>query len=360
MQRLGAVCGIIAPALGKSSSRTTLADDPELPTLTRTARAWGPRWPGRNEWFWVRAGRALFDDYVRIYGRPDVVHAHCCWPAGILAHAIAKREGIPYLVTEHRTNFAEGSLRSWQRRAARQVLSLASARIAVSPQLGSIMVAQFPDEMTDWHFVPNVLSATFQDCLISPKDGTRPLTFLSVAHLGRRKNHDGLMRAFAKCFSGNARVRLEIVGEGGERRSLQELAGSLGIAAQVSLLGALPIDQVRRRMELADAFVLASKAETFGVVLIEALAAGLPIIATDCCGPDCIVRPENGLLVPPGSDGALAAALQEMAATIDRFDRHAIRADALARYAPEVVGQILLRLAESARQAPARPYSGMI
>ena len=80
-------------------------------------------------------------------------------------------------------------------------------------------------------------------------------------------------------------------------------------------------------MQAADAFVLSSAYETFGVVLIEALACGKPVVSTACGGPDYIVTEENGLLVPVGDTQALGAALEQMIRTIDRYDPFRLKQD---------------------------------
>jgi glycosyltransferase involved in cell wall biosynthesis len=85
-------------------------------------------------------------------------------------------------------------------------------------------------------------------------------------------------------------------------------------------------------MGRASIFALASVRETFGVVLAEAMAAGLPIVATDAGGPGDIVTPMTGLLVPPMNVNAFALALRQVRLEIDRYDRKAISAHASSQY----------------------------
>ncbi len=87
----------------------------------------------------------------------------------------------------------------------------------------------------------------------------------------------------------------------------------------------------------ADAFVLASRAETFGVVYIEAMAAGLPVIATDCGGPADFIRADNGLLIPVGDEKALADAMERMIRTRDSYDSAAIARGVRDRFSPAAV-----------------------
>ena len=108
-----------------------------------------------------------------------------------------------------------------------------------------------------------------------------------------------------------------------------------GIAEQVDFLGVLPSDQLRAMMDMADAFVLASDVESFAVVLIEAQAAGLPVVSTASGGPDHLVTAANGILIPPNDPAALRDALVQMRGQAASYDHAAIRAEALRLYGPE-------------------------
>ena len=155
------------------------------------------------------------------------------------------------------------------------------------------------------------------------------------------KGHDHLLRAFATHFRGDPGVRLRIGGDGPERWRLEALAAELGLEKQIDFLGWLGRDQVVREMQHANVFVLPSRYETFGVVLIEALACGKPVIATRCGGPERIVHDGNGILVSPESHTELADAMQRLRVTTSEFDSKAIRADCLTRFGEQrVIGQL--------------------
>jgi glycosyltransferase involved in cell wall biosynthesis len=131
-------------------------------------------------------------------------------------------------------------------------------------------------------------------------------------HVGRLIAHkavDVLVRAAA-----TAGVRLHVVGDGPERESLGELAASLG--AQVTFAGELQGDELAAAYAGADIFALASRRETWGVVVNEAAAAGLPLVLSDAVGAagDLLEDGANGLLVPTGDAVRLASALERLAA----------------------------------------------
>jgi glycosyltransferase involved in cell wall biosynthesis len=105
----------------------------------------------------------------------------------------------------------------------------------------------------------------------------------------------------------------------------------------VTFLGTLDRGSVVKEMQSADAFVLSSRHETFGVVLIEALACGLPVIATTCGGPECIVEPDDGLLVPPNDASALAGAMERMMVQRSLYSAVKLRERCLTRFGGKAV-----------------------
>jgi glycosyltransferase involved in cell wall biosynthesis len=146
------------------------------------------------------------------------------------------------------------------------------------------------------------------------------------------KRVDLLLRAFARAVSGGANAHLALVGDGETRGEFQRLASSLGMASRVRFLGyrrdLLPIAAA------ANAAILSSDNEGTPVWLIESGAAGLPAIATDVGGTANVVTAESGILVPPGDEEAMAAAIARLAD--DPAGRRAMgeraRAHVLARY----------------------------
>jgi glycosyltransferase involved in cell wall biosynthesis len=149
--------------------------------------------------------------------------------------------------------------------------------------------------------------------------------------------------AFAAAFRADSTAQLRLGGGGPLEPNLRRLAEKLGVSGQVNFLGVLSRDQILAEMSDCEAFVLPSHFETFGVVLIEALALGRPVIATRCGGPEFIVHAGNGLLVEPGDVDRLAAALSEMRANTQRYVPEELRRDVTERFGPD---QVAKRLAD--------------
>ena len=136
--------------------------------------------------------------------------------------------------------------------------------------------------------------------------------FISVGRLAKEKSFDTLLEAAAIVMRDHPEVRLAIVGGGLEERSLKKLARELGIAARVDFVGTVHYEEVPSYLKAADIFAFASTTETQGLVTMEAMAAGLPIVAVDATGThDAVTNGKEGLLTENNST-ALAQAMNQI------------------------------------------------
>jgi glycosyltransferase involved in cell wall biosynthesis len=142
--------------------------------------------------------------------------------------------------------------------------------------------------------------------------GGEPLQLVSVAAVHQGKGHDVLLRALAE--AGTTNWFLTCAGSLSRDRQTVErvhaLVGTLGLRDRVSLVGELDDAGLDAQLNAADLFVLATLQETYGMAVAEALARGLPVVATDTGVVRTLVGSEAGIVVPPGNVDALAGALQ--------------------------------------------------
>jgi glycosyltransferase involved in cell wall biosynthesis len=155
-------------------------------------------------------------------------------------------------------------------------------------------------------------------------DGRAADKVLCVASLQPKKGHADLVDAVALLAERRPGVSLELVGEGPERERIESRARERGVAARVRLLGARPAEEVRDRLARARAFALPSvrlpsgRMEGIPVALMEAMAAGVPVVATRLSGtPELVQDGVTGLLVEPHAPEALAAALERLLSDAD-------------------------------------------
>jgi 1,2-diacylglycerol 3-alpha-glucosyltransferase len=151
---------------------------------------------------------------------------------------------------------------------------------------------------------------------------------ISVGRLAPEKNWETLLQAFAKVYPEHPNLRLVLIGDGTAKESLQELASDLGIAERVTFTGSLPFEEVPAYLKAADAFSFASITETQGLVTIEAMAAGLPVVAVDGSGTrDIVEHGKQGYLVENDAD-ALAKGLHQLLSDpgqMKRFRHNALK-----------------------------------
>lgn len=288
--------------------------------------------------FILRAGEKIFQEYVANSGKPDIIHVHSAFPSGILANQLKKKYDIPYLITEHSSQIAKGSIRPWLKLLVSNVYHHADHRIVVSPKLGEMLETQYNKKFHTWSYIPNIVDQRFISFSgLNKCDSNPTFRFLNIGFLIEIKGQIDLIHAFAKGFQGNQNVELRIGGVGPMQRDLEQLVEDLDIQAQVVFLGQLSREQVLNEMQLADVFVLSSHFETFGVVLIEALACGKCVVATACGGPECIVNKQNGLLVSTHNPDELAVAMQQIRRSYSSYNPTEIRNDCLARFGESVV-----------------------
>lgn len=235
----------------------------------------------------------LYKEVVKKEGKVDVIHAQSSLWGGISAAYVAKKYNIPLVITEHSSVKRGQYVReSYYKRIVNSYKS-SDAIIAVGNGLKKEI-----EELTnrkDIKVIGNLVDLSLFN-IRNIKRENNEFIFFSVAFLEGEKGLDTLIKAFSMRFK-NEKVRLVIGGDGSQREWLESIAKSEGIENQVTFTGALSREEVASWMNKCDAFVLPSRYETFGVVYIEALASGKPVIGTFNGGAEDIVTKDVGILV---------------------------------------------------------------
>jgi glycosyltransferase involved in cell wall biosynthesis len=278
--------------------------------------------------------------------RPGIVHAHTAWPDGAAAVNLADRLGWPLFVTEHASFVDRLITDPTLRERYAGVLGRATRFFAVGEMLAGELRAAFPEHATKVEVLSNAVPVD----LFRPEPLANRVAdqLLFVGYWKASKGLETLLRAVALAREARPTVTLRLVGrtaDAAEERGWRALATELGIADGVTFDSARDRAGVADAMARASIFVHPSPRETFGVVAVEALASGLPVVATDSGGVTEILGSEPdglGAIVPPNDPAALAAAI---VATLERrewFDPAALRASVERRYGSAFVVERLL------------------
>ena len=163
------------------------------------------------------------------------------------------------------------------------------------------------------------------------------INIVSVGRLAPPKKMDDLLRGLSQCTMPKEKWQLTIVGGGSLEAPLKALTKELRLEDNVIFTGMVSHEEVCRIMSESDFFALASGYETFGVVFIEAMSYGLPVLGTRCGGPETIINKNNGLLVDNGDIDGLVKALDTMMKTYMYYSPEAIKAEVKAKYSPKAI-----------------------
>jgi glycosyltransferase involved in cell wall biosynthesis len=279
---------------------------------------------------------------------PELIHAHV-YAAAVPGAMVATRAGIPLVLTEHFSGVALRSLSRVEARKARYACEHAARVLPVSRYLQEAIKGYGID--VPFEVVPNVVDTS----LFRPAEGKKKAEdegrrLLFVGNLDRMeyKGFPTLVQALVRLNERRRDWRLDVIGTGSERRRYETSVGALGLVGQVTFHGAQMKPVIAQMMRVADLLVAPSRMETFGAVVAEALASGLPVVSTSVGGIPELVDDRSGRLVSPDDPAALAETLDATLEDLDTFDGRAIAAAARDRYGLEVVGKQLDRIYASA------------
>ena len=280
----------------------------------------------------------LYKEIIKREGKIDIIHCQSSFWAGISAYYISKKYNIPLIITEHTSIKKAYYLKESYKPYILDSYKKADKLIAVGNGLKNELIKL--TNRDDILVIPNLIPI---DNFSIKENNNREFTFFSLAFLEGEKGMDTLIKAFNEGFK-NTNTRLIIGGEGSQKEELIKLTKTLGITDKVSFLGALTREEVSYNMRECDAFVLASRYETFGVVYIEALASGKPVVGTYNGGAEDIITKENGILVNIDNVKELSKGMIEIRDNIKKYDSIKIRENCIARYSEKQITQEIIRV----------------
>jgi colanic acid/amylovoran biosynthesis glycosyltransferase len=280
------------------------------------------------------------------------LHTHSCADACLIAVFANRISGLPYSLTLHGPLHDYGTQQPLKWRHASFAVVITRRLMAeVHAQLGPYLPAELELAPMGVDLAVFARKSRYQ-----PWDGQGPARLVSCGRLNRGKGHQELIEAVRLLRDKGLDVQLHICGEderggNGFHRQLQAQIDEVGLGAAVRLLGAVSERRVRDEIESAHLFTLASHEEPLGVAIMEAMAMGLPVIATNAGGvPELVDHERDGLLVKPKEPAAMAEAVERVLrdsalaerlasaarSKIERSFHSGLSAQAIARY---ILGQ---------------------
>lgn len=268
---------------------------------------------------WSVVAGELLEEFISRNGHPDFIHYQSMYfSVGFIEQAY-KLHGIPYFITEHASYF--NKVKNIPLKKFVGAVNNAQLLFGVSKAFCCKLSAIFPG--SKWNYMPNFIDEH------SFFPGTTPIPtnvfrILTVCRLDKNKGVIDLLKAIEQ-LSDELNIELFIAGDGPERASLEAYTTLKGISHKVRFLGLLNREQVLIQMQQCHLFALASYSESFGVVIIEALATGKPVLATKCGGPESIINDNNGLLVPVADYISMSQGIRYIYNNYSKFNKDEIR-----------------------------------
>lgn len=274
-----------------------------------------------------------------------VVHAHTGMLGGVVAARLA-RPDARLIVTEHATFLAEFLRRPGARERYGRMLARADALLCVGRVLRDQVAAAFPEHVGKLRIVPNAVD--FTRFAVRPQPPAEPLRWLYAGRLMPHKGVVTLVEAFALVAAEDPRTHLTLVGAGPQEAEVDRRIGALGLAGRVTRLPPVPPDAVTGLLHRHDLLVHASRRETFGMTVVEAIATGTPVLVAGSEGPAETldgIADRAGALFPPTEDPAvIVAAYRDLRGRFGALDLAGARRELLDRYGSDAVGARLRTL----------------
>jgi glycosyltransferase involved in cell wall biosynthesis len=240
--------------------------------------------------------------------RPDVVNYHFVTNEALYFARLKPVLRYRLVLSAHGSDVLRP--KPWDAPLLPSILARADAITTVSQLTADRIGETFAIRPERIAVIPNGVDGAFWGATAdAPALARRPPVILAVGRLHPVKGHDVLLHAFARLAAVDREARLVVVGDGGSRIALEALAVELGIARQVDFRGHLEPHAVRAMMDAARCFALPSRSEGLPLALLEAMSAGLPVVATRVGGVPEVVDDATAILVPPEEPARLAEGL---------------------------------------------------
>lgn len=284
---------------------------------------------------YVKNVERLYRHYEKLHGKPDVIHAQVTTPAGYAACILGKKLGIPVVITEHATYF-ETFFSGKDAPYAQYALKNADRLTCVGKFMVDIFARNGGDGM---QVLPNIVDcSTFSGPKVKKTDDVLRLT--TVCALRPQKEIQVAAAALKLLLEKDdfPAFRYTVVGDGHYGDFYKNAVKELGMEDYVDFVGRKDSTEIAQILSQTDILLMPSSMETFGIPAIEALAAGVPVVSTRCCGPEGFLTPECSEMSDVNDPQGFADAIERMVRRLPTMNEQAVRAVA-AQFDSEAVAK---------------------
>ena len=287
---------------------------------------------------WLKQHRENLKYIIKTQGKPDIIHGQFTHYGGWVAWMLSKEFSIPYIITERFGPFPPPGSIVNQNLVDDFLYPMkeAAALVSVSESHAKDIKRYVDREI-------KVIHNLIDEELFVPKKKNRTknnFQFVTITSSYQpNKGIKDLLNAISKVKQKGLNARFLIGGGGTDTyyKNLKQLAQELDIESQIQWIDRLDRQEVAAVMQQSDCFISSSIYESFGLVCTEAIACGIPVIATRSGGPEDIINTTNGLLVEKNNPIMLADAISEMINSYEKFNSEEIRKDFFNRFSKKTI-----------------------
>lgn len=318
--------------------------DNDIPTFNVKINAGIPKLRRLSYKRFGRAVNRVYEDYINNFGKPDIIHAHSVFHAGICAKYISDKHKIPLVITEHLTAYLMGYINSkTDIEIARKIFLESDASIIVSHNFKKDLENNLKLPNGTFKVIHNLVNDLFfKDFKTITYTHGDTFHLFTNSFLLPRKNINLIIEAVRILLDKHYKIQLSVGGDGPEEEKLKTLAADLGIADKVTFKGKLFRTEVKKELDECHCFVLGSQYETFGVVLIESLACGRPVVTTDSGGPRDFIGQDQGIVVKEHTPQSLAEGIEFVINNYQKYQQQQLSDYCMKRFSEQkIIGEII-------------------
>ena len=280
---------------------------------------------------------------LKLCKKPDLIHVHVLTRLGVIAWIQKILHKTPYIITEHWSRYLPGNDFSGflRKTACKLVVRNARTVTTVTENLATAM-KNHGLKNDNYVVLPNVVNL---DMFHISEKNNNPCKIIHISCFeDKSKNISGLLESLKIIDDKGIDFQCKLIGEGMDLDLMKEKAKNLQLINKVSFTGLLQGQALADELSSGDFLVLSSNYENMPVVILEALASGLPVVSTNVGGIKEMIDDTKGILVEPRNKEALAEAMIKMIETHKNYDANYLRNSVIEKYGYESVGMFLSRL----------------
>ena len=280
---------------------------------------------------------------LKLCKSPDLIHVHILTRLGVIAWIQKILHKTPYIITEHWSRYLPGNdFGGFLRKMFTKIVVRNAETVTTVTENLAIAMKNHGLKNDNYIVLPNVVNL---DMFHISERNNNPCKIIHISCFeDKSKNISGLLESLKMIDENGIDFQCTLIGEGMDLELMKEKAQNLQLINKVSFTGLLQGQELADELSSGDFLVLSSNYENMPVVILEALASGLPVVSTNVGGIKEMIDDTKGILVEPRNKKALAEAMIKMIETHKNYDANYLRNSVIEKYGYESVGRFLSRL----------------